>query len=377
VERADAIVVGAGPAGLACAAMLGRAGLQTTILEREEVIAPVWRRHYDCLHLHTERRYSALPGLAMPRDYPQFPSRQQVVDYLTNYAATFDLRPRFKCEVRSVRRKDDQWMVESDFAALSAPVVVLAAGVASFPSLPTYPGRDEYQGQVRHSIDYRNPSPYQGRRVLVVGYGNSGAEIALDLARSGVETTISVRSPVQISPRTIFGIPAATLGVFQRKIPAGVADLVNVPLMRATTGRIERLGLRRSEKGPRRLVAEDGRPPIFDIGTLAKIRDGAIKVRGALSRLTPTGARFVDGDAQNFDAVIFATGFRPDLRKILPDVGEIFDPRGQPLVSGGETGEPGLYFCGTTVSPAGQLREIALEAKRIAALAGKRLATRG
>jgi cation diffusion facilitator CzcD-associated flavoprotein CzcO len=376
LESAEAIIVGAGPAGLACAATLGKVGVRATILEREDAVAPTWRRHYDCLHLHTERRFSALPGLPMPRDYPRFPSRQQVVDYLTDYAAKFDLRPRFNCEVRSIRRIEGRWMVESDRAALSSPIVVIAVGLASFPSLPAYPGSAEYRGRVLHSVDYHNPTPYRGMSVLVVGYGNSGAEIALDLARSGVETTISVRSPVLISPRTILGIPVATLGVFQRRVPAGIADLVNVPLIRATTGRIEPLGFRRSAKGPRKLIAEDGRPPIFDIGTLAKIREGGIRVRAGLSRLTPTGAVFVDGAERNFDALIFATGFQPSLRKILPDVGDVFGPNGLPRVSGGETGEPGLFFCGTTVSPSGQLREIALEAKRIASLSTRRLAAR-
>lgn len=205
----DAIIVGAGPAGLACAAMMREAGLEPLVIEKTDTIASVWRRHYESMHLHSERAFSALPGLPMSS-------------------------------------------------------------------------------------------------VL-------------------------------------------------------------------TTGNLKKLGLSRINKGPRRLIAEHNRVPTIDAGTLRKIREGRIKVRGAITRFTRDGVTFEDSDEEAFGAVIFATGFRTDLREILPDARDILDGNGYPLTSGSTCNEPGLYFCGTKVSPAGQLREMGIEAKRIAHLAKQRL----
>jgi cation diffusion facilitator CzcD-associated flavoprotein CzcO len=152
-------------------------------------------------------------------------------------------------------------------------------------------------------------------------------------------------------------------------LPTRIVDFVNAPVIRLATGSIEQFGLRRADKGPRRMIEEDGRVPLLDIGTLAKIRDGSIKVRGGIDRFTPDAVIFSDQGAQEFDAIILATGFRPDLRKLLPDVNGVLSAEGKPLVTGRATDEPGLYFCGLIASPTGQLREIGLEAKRIAELA--------
>jgi cation diffusion facilitator CzcD-associated flavoprotein CzcO len=372
----DAIIVGAGPAGLGCAAMMREAGLAPLVVEKRDAVAATWRGHYDCLHLHSERAFSSLPGLSMPESYLRFPSRQQVIDYLEAYAAKFDIHPRLGVEVRAIRRNGARWDVDCDGSTLSAPIVVVAVGWASFPFRPACPGLDEYLGTVLHSSEYRNPAPYTGKRVLVVGYGNSGGEIALDLVRANVDTTLSVRSPIQVMPRTILGISTTTFGVFQRKVPAGLADLLNVPLLILTTGRLEKIGLRRMSKGPRRLVKEDGRAPIVDIGTLKKIRDGAIKLRGGLARFTRDSVVFQNSSAEAFDAIIFATGFRTDLRQMLPDADGVLDANGYPRISGAPSGQPGLYFCGTTISPAGQFHAIGVEAKRIARLASESLGLR-
>jgi cation diffusion facilitator CzcD-associated flavoprotein CzcO len=206
-------------------------------------------------------------------------------------------------------------------------------------------------------------------RVLVVGFGNSGGEIALDLANSHIDTTLAVRGAVQILPRDLLGIPILSWAIAQKSLPTGIVDFINAPVIRLAVGPIERLGLKRATKGPRRMIEEDGRVPLLDIGTLAKIRDGSIKVRGGIDHFTPDGVVFSDRHAQNFDAVILATGFRPDLRKLLPNVNGVLSQEGKPLVTGRATSEPGLYFCGLVASPTGQLREIGLEAKRIGDLA--------
>jgi cation diffusion facilitator CzcD-associated flavoprotein CzcO len=162
--------------------------------------------------------------------------------------------------------------------------------------------------------------------------------------------------------------------ILYQHMPARLVDFINAPILRLATGSIEKLGLRRAAKGPRQMVDEDGRVPLIDIGTLDRIRDGSIKVRGGIDRLTPDGVVFADGTSEDFGAIILATGFRPDLRPLVPDVDGVFDRRGMPLLTGQATSAPGLYFCGQITSPTGQLREIGLEARRIAEVSKRYIA---
>ena len=362
----DAIIVGAGPAGLACAVTMRRAGLNVTVLEKAGHVGAIWRRHYDRLHLHTDRNHSGLPGMAMPPDYPAYPSREQVVAYLENYAARFEIKPTFNATVSSIRRDGANWRADTSQGLVAAPVVVVATGIADAPYRPTWPGSEAYSGRLIHSSEYGNPAPYAGKRVLVVGFGNSGGEIALDLANAGVDVALAVRGPVQILPRDLLGFPILSWAILYRRLPARLVDFINAPVIRLAVGNIESLGLRRAAKGPRQMVEEDGRVPLIDIGTLAKIRDGSIKLRGGIDRFTPDGVVFTDARAEAFDEVILATGFRPDLRRLMPDVAGVFDQHGMPLVTGRATAAPGLYFCGQITVPTGQLREIGIEAQRIA-----------
>lgn len=372
----DVLVIGAGPAGLACAAMLSRQGLRATILEKAGTVGAVWRRHYDRLHLHTDRGHSGLPGLPMPRHYPRYPSRAQVVTYLESYAAHFRLRPAFGCTAQTIRRVDNRWHVEADTRIWTAPIVVVATGWADFPHVPFWPGQDDYAGEVIHSADYRNASPYQEQRVLVVGFGNSGGEIALDLAEAGVDVTMAVRGAVRILPRDLLGLPLLTWAIAQAWLPPRLADALNAPAIRLAVGSTQGLGLTISPKGPRQMIAEDGKIPLLDIGTLARIRDGSIKVRGGIERFTREGVVFATSPqpagepvAEPFDTVILATGFRPNLHPLLPDAPDTLDAQGRPRITGQSSGATGLFFCGQHPSPTGQLREIGIEARRIARLA--------
>ena len=205
-----------------------------------------------------------------------------------------------------------------------------------------------------------------GKRVLVIGYGNSGAEIALDLAEAGVDVTLAVRGPVNVIPRELFGVPILAWGLAGRVFPARIADIINAPLLRFAIGPIETLGLKRSAKGPLQAIEEDGRVPLIDIGTLDAIRDGRIALRGEVASFARDGVAFRQSPPERFDAVILATGFRPDLRALLPDAKSVLSATGAPLVSGRATAEPGLFFCGAIPSAIGQFRQIGVEAIRIA-----------
>ena len=373
----DAIIIGSGPAGLAAAQRLNSAGLKSIILDKAEAVGSVWRRHYDRLHLHTPRLHSSLPGLTMPSAYGRYPSRAQFVDYLENYVAKFELKPNFNAPVSTVRRDGQRWRVEAGVNSASAPVVVVATGWADFPHAPKWPGMETFQGPILHSSLYRGSAPYAGKRVLVVGFGNSGAEIALDLCEAGAHVTLSVRSPVRILPRDLMGMPILSFAIAQRFLPARVADFINAPIIRLAVGSIEKLGLKRAAKGPLQMIEEDGRVPVLDVGTVAKIRAGAIRVRGAIERFSANGVTFTEGAHEPYDAVILATGFKPDLRALLPDAAGVLDERGRPLVSDKPTAEPGLYFVGAIASPTGQLRQIGIGATRIAQVARRFLRDEG
>ncbi len=365
----EAVVIGAGPAGLAAAQRLGAGGVKALILDKADAVGAVWRRHYDRLHLHTAAVHSALPGLKMPSAYGRYPARAQFVEYLEAYAAKFKLQPRFNAPVEAIRREGAHWRVEAGENSATAPIVVVATGWADFPNRPTWPGMADFAGPIVHSTEYRNAAPYAGKRVLVVGFGNSGAEIALDLCEAGADVTLAVRSPVRILPRDLFGLPILTFAIAQRFLPARVADALNAPALRWKIGSIESLGMKRAAKGPIQMIKEDGRVPVLDFGAVAKIREGKIKVRGGVAAFSARGVSFEGHAEEPFDAAILATGFRPDLRKLLPDSAGVLDGQGRPLVSDRPTSQPGLYFVGAIASPTGQLREIGIGAKRIGAVA--------
>ena len=363
---AETIVVGAGPAGLACAAALRRSGGSVIVLEKADRVAASWRHHYDRLHLHTHKRQSGLPGLPMPAAYPKYPSRDQLVAYLEDYAAHHRIAPRFGTTVLGVRQRAG-WMVETDAATLTAGNVIFATGIAGWPLRPAWPGMDSFPGRLIHSSDYANPKPFSRCRVLVVGLGNSGGEIAMDLCDAGNDVSLSVRSPVNVVPRDLLGIPILTLAILQRSIPYKLVDALNAPILRLAIGDLEPFGLRRPAKGPMTQVAEDGKIPLLDIGTVDRIRRGLITVRPGIARMSGADVHFDDGARAPFDVIIQATGYRPSLRALLPDHQDVLDRSGAPIVCGRPTRHPGLFFCGHIAVATGQLREIGLEAKRIAA----------
>ena len=363
----EALIVGAGPAGLATAAALKQAGIEAAVLERAGDVGAAWRGHYDRLHLHTDRDHSGLPGLPMPRDFPRYPARDQVIAYLEGYAAHFGIRPAFHTTVNAIAPADGGWRVETDRGAETARAVILATGQADRPNRPEIPGAERFAGPVLHSRDYRNPAPFTGRRVLVVGFGNSAAEIALDLAEAGVSCALSVRTPVQVLPRELLGRPILAWSTLSQFLPYRAADALSRPILRLATGPLAPLGLRRAAKGPLAMIREDRRIPMIDVGTLAAIRAGRIAVRPGLDRLESGYAVFTDGRREPFDAVILGTGFRPGLADLLGAVPGVLDATGYPLACGAPTARRGLFFVGPIPSPLGQLRRIGLEARRVAA----------
>lgn len=364
----DTLIIGASAAGLATAACLKESGQRFEVLEASNVVGQAWRHHYDRLHLHTPKSASALPGLVMPSDWPRYPTRDQVVDYLERYRVHHRLEPRFGQKVTHLERHDNQWVATTMDEEWRTRSVVIATGANRQPVRPTWPGLHTFQGQVMHSSEYRNGDTWQGRPVLVVGFGNSACEQAIDLVERGSQAHLAVRSPVNVIPRDLFGVvPVLQLGVLMQHLPPAVADALAWPMIRASIGDIRKVGLRKLPYGPNTQIARDRHIPLLDIGTMDHIRAGRIRVHGDIERFTEDSVVFTDGETLVLAALVLATGYRPALEEFLVQWRAVCDPNGIPLISGSPTTLQGLYFCGQFVSPAGMLRQIRIEAGRIAA----------
>jgi cation diffusion facilitator CzcD-associated flavoprotein CzcO len=365
--RTEVVIVGAGPAGIAVAACLSRAGLPFILLERGNQIATSWYGHYERLHLHTPKAFSGLPYFPIPRHYPRYPSRLQMIDYLEVYAAQFDIRPHFGQNVVAVRQIEGLWCTETEDGLYLSPSLVIATGLNSRPYQPSWPGQEQFGGPIVHSSAYRNGKPYRDKRMLVVGFGNSGGEIAIDLVEHGARSVaLSVRGPVNVISRDLFGVPILAFAIVQRKLPPRLADAITMPLMRLQFGALQRYGLNQATDGPMAQIDGRGRIPLIDIGTMRLIREGKVEVRPGIRAFSEHGVVFVKGREEEFDGVILATGYRPAINTFLAEVSSIVDKHGVPRSGGAESDVAAFYFCGFTTSPTGMLREIGIEARRIA-----------
>jgi cation diffusion facilitator CzcD-associated flavoprotein CzcO len=367
LSAGSVVVIGAGPAGLAVAASLVRSGARVTVLEKANSVAAAWRAHYERLHLHTVKEHSALPHWPFPRDYPKYVPRAQVVEYLTAYAAHFGIAPCFAEEVTQVRKTAQGWITStrSGLECRSA-FVVAATGANQVPSMPALPGLSEFDGRVLHSAAYRNAAEFAGRRVLVVGMGNTGAEIALDLAEHDVQVALSVRSPVNVVYRDVAGRPTQVTSMALARLPVKLGDAVALALRNLTVGKLERYGIATSKISPLRQLREEGRTPVIDVGTLAMIRKGRIAVRPGIQTLTPEGVRFTDSAAEPYDAVILATGFHSQVAQLFAGLDLDVDDKGLPRRTAGQGLLEGAFFVGFDVrQPGGLLRTIGLQAQEV------------
>lgn len=367
MNQEDIVVIGAGPAGLAVSACLRREGLPHLVLERETEVGPSWRRHYDHLHLHTAQRYSGLPLSPWPRDAPRYPSRAQVVDYLQGYASEHQISPRFGVEVRRVRRDSERFAIDSSAGPMTPRFVVVATGNNRVAVQPAFPGLEGFRGSVVHAGAYKNPQPYAGKRTLVVGCGNSGAEIALDLAEQGVDVAMVVRGPVHVVPRDLFGRPTQQTGILLSVLPMPIRDAIVGGVMRLAVGDLARYGIVRPKIGINKMIEETGRIPMLDIGTIAKVKAGKIRVLPGIEEVFADRVRFADGSTHPFEAIVLATGYAPGLSSVIEGFETIADARGRPRRFGTKTEIPGLFFVGFRNPPTGALRQIAFEAPRVAA----------
>ena len=267
MREVDAAVIGAGPGGLAAAAELRRRGVEAVVIDRDPEVASSWRRHYDRLHLHTVRWMSGLPGLPIPREYGRWVSRAHVVG--VPRAVRAPPRARADARHRGPRRQPRRTRAGRSTpppASLRAASSWSRPGTTTPRSCPISPGRDTFEGELVHASDYRNAEPYRGRDVLVVGSGNTGAEIAVDLVEGGARRVrLAVRTPPNIVLRQAGGFLTRS----RRRVPAAAAaarrrDRAHRPALRDR--RPDRHGLPNPERGIYTRAIEDDVIPIIDVG---------------------------------------------------------------------------------------------------------------
>ncbi|CAA0838365.1 Indole-3-pyruvate monooxygenase YUCCA2 [Striga hermonthica] len=339
-------------------------GIPSLILERESCLASLWRlKTYDRLKLHLPRRFCQLPMMDFPEKSPEnFPTKHQFVGYLEAYAEKFGLRPVFGCRV--VAAENDcggMWRVEVAAAAGEGEGevvveyvcrwLVVATGENAEEVVPEIEGVEEFFGEVVHTSGYRNGEAYVGKKVCVVGCGNSGMEVSLDLCNHGARPSIVVRDTVHILPREMLGSSTFALSMWLIKwFPVRLVDRFLLAVSRFVLGDTGRFGLNRPNMGPLEIKGLTGRTPVLDVGTLDKIKCGDIKIRPAIRKLRHKSVEFVDGTIENFDAIILATGYKSNVPSWLKESKMFSEKDGLPKrpFPNGWKGENGLYAVGFT-----------------------------
>ncbi|MET7339951.1 NAD(P)/FAD-dependent oxidoreductase [Streptomyces sp. NPDC005547] len=376
-EDRPVYVIGGGPGGLAAAAALRARGVRAVVLEKSGSVGASWRGHYDRLHLHTTRRWSALPGLPMPRKFGRWVARDNVVRYLEKYAEHHELEVITGVEVSRIDRAADGtgWRLSaSGGRELTGRAVVVATGFNHTPRLPDWPGRETFTGELLHASEYRSPAPYAGKDVLVVGVGNTGAEIAVDLVEGGASRVrLAVRTVPHLVRRSTAGWPAQATGILVRRLPVALVDRAGRLMARAAVPDLSEHGLPRPDTGLYSRVKE-GAIPVQDVGLIDAVKRGRVVPVAAVESFDEDAVVLADGTRATPDTVIAATGYRRVLEPLVGHLG-VLDGRGRPVVHGARTPKqaPGLYFTGFTNPISGMLRELARDAERIA----KRVARKG
>jgi putative flavoprotein involved in K+ transport len=360
------LIVGAGPAGLATAYELARRSIPYRLFERGSSLGHSWVNAYDSLQLHTGRHMSTLPGPGYPPGTPLFPTRDQFVRYLLEYADRSALRVETGSNVDTLHREGHVWIATVNGAQVKGSAVVMAAGIMANPQTPDFPGREQFAGDIIHSVAYRRPEIFRNKRVLVVGVGNSGGEIASELGATGAHVTVLVRQGANIVPRTIAGVPIQYLAVGMRRLPYGMRKAVAALLQQISLMRVS------PDILPRPPWTALDRIPIIGFHLVEAIRAGTVTLkRGTIDRFEPAGVAFSDGTRQDFESVIFATGFAP----ALGPLGSLIrrDDRGFAMRTDNVTSadQPGLWFVGMRYDTTGAIANIKADAE----LVGRRLAS--
>jgi hypothetical protein len=303
-------IVGAGPAGLSAARALKRLGIPYDHYERHSDVGGIWDLDnpgtpmYESAHFISSRKTSGFFDFPMPDTYPDYPSNRQILQYTRDFADAYGLREaiRFDCAVQRIEQVDGVWEVTlPDGTQRQYRAVICATGVTWSPRSPEHPGK--FNGEIRHSSTYRDPAEFRGKRVLVVGLGNSGADIACDAAANADAAFVSVRRGYHVVPKHLFGIPSDEFGLRGPDLPLRLERPLMQVLLRAILGDLTKYGL---PKPDHKLFESH---PLLNSQLLHYLQHGDVAIRPDIASLDGDRVRFVDGSSEEIDLVLYATGY--------------------------------------------------------------------
>jgi putative flavoprotein involved in K+ transport len=363
----DAVVIGAGPAGLAVARELEHQhGIKALVVDRAAAPAISWRTRYDNFRLNTTGFMSHLPGQRIPLTAGRWPTKEDMVRYFDRYVAQQNIGLELGCEVQRIHRAGEVWHLDTSSGEICTGAVILATGNYNAPSIPSWPGLGRFGGGIVHSGNFTNAWPYRGRDVLVVGAGNSGADIAVQLANDGAgRIWLAVRTPPHLVRRAIGPFPSDIVLELFSSVPARMVDPVIAVMNRLMWGDLSAYGFQRPPLGLKATVEKRGRIPTLADELIERVRAGRIEVVGAVKALESDRVILADGTSVAPHTIIAATGFGTDLDGLVGHLG-VLDEHGNPRGGFASHVGDGIFAIGYGIPPNGPLRAIRLNATPLA-----------
>jgi putative flavoprotein involved in K+ transport len=366
-SKPDVVVIGAGPSGLAVARELRhRHGISALVVDKAAAPAVSWRNRYDNFRLNTNGFLSHLPGQRIPLTAGRWPTKEDMVRYFDRYVRQQDISLALECEVNHIDRSANGWLIDTASGEIRTPAVVLATGKYRTPVVPPWPGLTQFTGELVHSGDFRNAWPFAGRDVLVVGAGNSAADIAVQLAQDRARKVwLAVRTPPHLVRRAIGPVPSDIFLELFARVPARLVDPVIGQLNRLLFGDLSVYGFHRPPMGLKATVEQRGRIPTLADELVDAVRSGRVEVVAAVAAVESNRVILADGTAVKPEVIVAATGFSTDLDGLVGHLG-VLDEDGDPRGGFASDLGDGMFAIGYGIPPNGPLRAIRLAATPLA-----------